>query len=343
MYTSVRSFVSAPLIVLLLVGGACADDPSAGSSDERGSQDADSDADTHGSESAEEDADANTDTNTEAESDAETGDTTDASEGGDPADFFGDAMLNIAHRGGAGELPEHTLVAYEGGLTIGVDVLEVDIHETSDSELVIMHDDTVDRTTDGSGTIATKTLAEIKALDAAYNFTTDGSTFPYRGTGITVPTVDEVFSAFPDELYVVEIKPGNPALVAPLLAALDIYDLRERVVLASTHADVLAEIRTSASDIHTSLTTGEVITFISLNETSEQSYEPPGLFLQVPIDLGGIPVLSLAVVERAERLGMKVHPWTINDEDDMRMLIDWGVHGIMTDYPTLLQSIIDEG
>lgn len=269
---------------------------------------------------------------------SETGSTSD----GGPADFFGDAVLNIAHRGGAGEFPEHTLSAYAGGLAVGVDVLELDVHSTSDAELVIMHDDTVDRTTNGSGPIDGMTLAQIKALDAAYTFTIDGSTFPFRDMGIEVPTPDEVFSAHPDELYVIEIKPNDATLVAPLLVALDAHDLRDRVVLASTNPAVLDEIRTQASDIHTSLTTSEVVAFIGLDATTEATYEPPGLFLQVPLTLAGLPVLDQQSVERAERLGMKVHPWTINDEDEMRMLLAWGVHGIMTDYPSLLESVLNE-
>ncbi|MEZ4374468.1 MAG: glycerophosphodiester phosphodiesterase family protein [Polyangiaceae bacterium] len=101
-------------------------------------------------------------------------------------------FLNIAHRGGRKLAPEHTLVAYQNGLDVGADILELDVHATSDGVLVLMHDDTVDRTTNGTGAIKELTFAELRSLDAAYNFSEDGGqTFPYRGKGIQVPTLEE--------------------------------------------------------------------------------------------------------------------------------------------------------
>ena len=258
-------------------------------------------------------------------------------------DLLGDKLLNIAHRGGAREFPEHTLVAYEGCLAAGSHVLELDVHRTQDDVLVVMHDDTVDRTTDGAGAIVDMTLAELKELDAGYNFSTDGGqSYPYRDQGVTVPTVEEVFTAFPDELYVIELKPSDPGLIAPLLAALDDHGLRERAVLASFHDGVVYQLRADAPDVHTAMTLGEVVEFIALTPETIEGYEPPARFLQVPIEYQGITVITPERVAMADQLGLKIHAWTINDEAEMQTLIDWSVHGIMTDYPSRLAGVLGD-
>jgi glycerophosphoryl diester phosphodiesterase len=260
-----------------------------------------------------------------------------------PPGLFSDRVLNIAHRGGAGEFPEHTMIAYQGALDVGTHMLEIDVHRTVDGELVLMHDDTVDRTTDGSGLIADMTLSDLKALDAAYEFTLDGGqTYPYRGTGVAIPTPEEVFAAFPEALFVIEIKPAQALMVEEMLTAIDDAGVRENVILGSFNENVLDEIRLQAPDVHTSLSVGEVVEFAALTDETEAGYTPPALFLQVPIELMGITVLTPARVRRADRFGMRVQAWTINDEDEMRMLLDWGVHGIMTDLPSVLDAVLSE-
>ena len=115
--------------------------------------------------------------------------------------------LVFAHRGGGGLFPENTLEAFKYSAEMGVDVLELDIHSTADGKLVVMHDATVDRTTDGNGRVNELTFDQLKKLDAGYKFTNDGGkTFPFRGKNITVPTLDEVFSAFPAMTFNIEPK-----------------------------------------------------------------------------------------------------------------------------------------
>ena len=260
----------------------------------------------------------------------------------EPPDLLGDPLLNIAHRGGAGEFPEHTLVAYQGSLDVGAHVLELDVHRALDDALVVMHDDTVERTTDGEGAIVDMTLAELKQLDAAYDFTTDGGeSFPYRGQGINVPTVDEVLTAFPDALYVIEIKPNDASLIDPLLAALEQHGARARVVLASFNDGVMSELRATAPDVHTAMTIAEVVEFISLTPETTGGYEAPARFLQVPIGYPGIDVITPERVALADQLGLKIHAWTINDAAEMQLLQGWGVHGVMTDYPSRLDAVLN--
>jgi glycerophosphoryl diester phosphodiesterase len=135
------------------------------------------------------------DTETNGATETETGDTDDPP--GNP--FLSDQLLNIAHRGGGRLRPEATLPAFENALSVGADVLEFDLHASSDGVVVVIHDETVDRTTDGTGAVQAMTFAELRMLDAGYEFTPDGGqTFPYRGMGIQIPTLVEVLAGFPD-------------------------------------------------------------------------------------------------------------------------------------------------
>ena len=122
----------------------------------------------------------------------------------------------IAHQGGEWLRPSNTLVAFDHAVELGVDVLEMDIHQTQDGVIVLMHDATVDRTTDGSGAIKEMSFAEIRELDAGYYWTDDdGATYPYRGQGIQVPTLEELFQRYPDMRMNIEIKQETPSMVRP--------------------------------------------------------------------------------------------------------------------------------
>lgn len=260
--------------------------------------------------------------------------------------FHCDGVLNIAHQGGKKVRPEHTMIAYEQALEDGADVLELDVHSTKDGVLVIMHDDTVDDTTDGTGAIKDMTYAEIQELDAAYRFTTDGGeTFPYRGMGHGVPTLQEVFEAYPNEPYVIEIKQETPSIIDPFVAMVEKHGILDQMVGAGfDYATVLA-LRAAAPDMDTSMSEEEATTFFveSAQDELSPSYVPPADFLQVPTERGGIQVLHDNFVPTAHALGIKVHIWTINDAEEMRTLIeDFDVDGIITDDVATLTQVIAE-
>ena len=149
-----------------------------------------------------------------------------------------------AHRGGEGLWPSNTLYAFERALHLGVDVLEIDIHLTADGTLVIRHDPTVNSTTDGIGAIRDLTLAQIKALDAGYTWTEDGGqSFPFRGLGITIPTLEEAFQAFPGAFWSIDIKPDDPGVVDLFCRTLRQYDKLKQVVVGSFHDPQLRRFR----------------------------------------------------------------------------------------------------
>ncbi len=255
--------------------------------------------------------------------------------------LFSDQFLNIAHRGGRAIRPEHTMVAYEHALSVGADVLELDVHATSDGILVVMHDSTIDRTTNGIGAIQELTFEEIRTFDAAFRFTEDGGeTFPFRGQGLLVPTLAEVFEAFPDVPYVIEVKQESPSIIDAFVVLCREHGAIDQMIGAAFSDQVLVELREAAPEMATSMALVEVAAFWGLPPEDEATYEPPGEFLQVPTTFQGIDVLIPSFLERAERFGLKIQVWTINDADQMGDLVQLGVDGIITDYPDRLSEVI---
>ena len=262
-----------------------------------------------------------------------------------PQEILRCGVVNIAHRGGRRIRPEHTLLAYDTALEDGTDILELDVHETSDGEIVVMHDDTLDRTTDCSGPIKEQTFEAIRTCDAGYEFTPDGgTTYPYRGTGLVVPTLQEVLARYPDTAFVIEIKQETPSIVDHFVEVMDEYDAIDKTVGAAFSDAVLVELRAAAPALATNLGVDETREFwLQSQITPDPTYQPPAEFLQIPLRFGGIDLLHPNLVPFAQSFGMKVHFWTINDETEMRMLIeDYGIDGIMTDDPPLLTEVIND-
>jgi glycerophosphoryl diester phosphodiesterase len=249
--------------------------------------------------------------------------------------------LVIAHRGGAGRWPENTLYAFERAAALGADVIETDVRVTKDGELIVLHDEDVGRTTDGTGSVGSMTLAELKKLDAAYRFSTDGGrSFPLRGTGVNVPTLREVFEALPRVRFNIEPKQGAPLLAVPLCRLIRERGMTERVMVASFSGATLQEFRRECPEVATSAAPGEVAHFLALEEAGlADSYSPPMQALQVPVRAGVVRVLTRDFVEAAHRRGLRVHAWTIDDEAEMRRLVEMGMDGVMTDYPDRLLRV----
>jgi glycerophosphoryl diester phosphodiesterase len=252
-------------------------------------------------------------------------------------------VLVIAHRGGAGLWPENTLYAFERASASGVDVIETDVRATADGELVVFHDESVGRTTDGTGQVGSMTLAELKRLDAAHRFSPDGGrTFPLRGQGVNVPTLREVFAALPRMRFNIEPKQGAPSLAAPLCRLIREHDMTDRVLVASFSGTTLEEFRRVCPEVATSASTGEVATFLALQRAGlAASYTPAMQALQVPERAGAVSLLTRDFVHAAHGRNLRVHAWTINDESDMRRLLDLGLDGIMTDYPDRLLKLLN--
>ena len=251
--------------------------------------------------------------------------------------------LVFAHRGGGGLFPENTLEAFKYSAQMNVYVLELDVRATSDGKLVVLHDSSVDRTTDGQGKVSDLTLEQVKKLDAGFKFTNDGGkTFPFRGKGITVPTLEEIFAALPAMTFNIEPKQQTPSITAPLCSILRERKMTGNVIVGSFRQEVLDEFRANCSEVATSASPSEVSKFLALYKTGlAETFEPQMQALQVPENAGYLNIVSKDFVETAHKLNLKVHVWTVNETSDMQRLLELGVDGIMTDYPDRLIALLD--
>ena len=249
----------------------------------------------------------------------------------------------IAHQGGDGVWPSNTLFAFEHAAELDVDVLEMDIHMTKDGILVVSHDDTVDRLTDGEGLIKEMTLSEVQSFDAAYDWSPldDGAEYPYRGQGITIPTLESVFEQFPEYRMNIEIKQAEPSIARPFCNLIRTHKMEGRVLVASFSDEALVEFRETCPEIATSGSRGQVKTFVYMHLAFLGRLYPP-IFsaVQVPIENSGITILTSRFVNVAHARGLWVDAWTIDDPAEMRALIEIGVDGIITDRPDLLMEVL---
>ena len=249
----------------------------------------------------------------------------------------------IAHQGGMGQWPAETLYAYERAAKLGVDVLELDIHATRDGAMVLMHDARVDDTTNGTGPVRRFSLAELKRLDAGYKWTADGGkTFPFRGKGIKVATLEEVFEAFPRMRMNIEIKQSEPSLVDALCEMIGRQGMEERVLVASFSHEVIERFRARCGRVATSASKNELLEFLAGRDSIVRRRLRPDA-LQVKDSVSVVRVLTERLVRRAHgpRVNLPVHAWTVNDIDAMRRMIRLGVDGIITDYPGPLLALLE--
>lgn len=261
-------------------------------------------------------------------------------------------VIAYAHQGGAWEYPSSTLAAIDHALEAGATGIELDVHATADGHLVVCHDATVDRTTDGSGIIAEMGLDEVQALDPAYWFipgadTTHGRApedYPFRGRApddhdFRIPTLEEVLERFPGIVLNLDIKQTAP-VASPyegaLASLLRRYERTDDVIVASFLDVATDTFRKLAPQVPTSAGTAAVAAFWRALHEGRRPDPLPHVALQVPEERGGILIVDEAFVEAAHSLGLAVHVWTVNEPNSMRRLVETGVDGIVTDLPTTL-------
>jgi glycerophosphoryl diester phosphodiesterase len=259
-----------------------------------------------------------------------------------PAFWAGPSPRVIAHRGGRGLWPENTLYAFEHAAALGVDVLEMDLRRTRDGEIVVLHDETVDRTTDGRGAVAAMNIADIKRLDAGYRWTADdGATHPFRGQGVSIPSLREVLQALPGAKLNLEIKPGDPSMGRPLCELVGAHGAQLRVAVVSVEQAAIDAFRTACPTVATAASKDEVVWFVRLSKLALLPlYRPTGYALQIPERVGSLQVLTPGLMRDARRLNLKLEIWTVNDQSDMRRLLAMGVDGLMTDFPDRLLALL---
>lgn len=251
----------------------------------------------------------------------------------------------IAHRGGRRLRPENTLAAFTHAAELGVDILEMDVQSAADGTIVVIHDITVERTTDGAGRVDSMSLAKLRELDAAHRWSADGGkTFPYRGTGVRIPTLDDVFARFPAMRMSIEMKNADSKLAQLLCALTRQRGMSQKVLVASVNADAVDAFRRDCPYVATSMTANEARLFYVLNLVGlTKAYSPEAQALQMPYRINERTIASAELIQAAHRSNLKTHVWTINDEARMRELIAAGVGGIITDQPDLLLRLLGRG
>lgn len=242
----------------------------------------------------------------------------------------------IAHRGASGYAPENTLAAFELALKQGADAFELDVRLTRDGAPVVIHDAALDRTTDLTGPVRARTLAELRQADAGHRFTADrGRTTPYRGAGLRIPTLAEVLWSFPAMPVLVEVK--EPEVQEAVRRVLLDEGAAERCVVASEHLGALEVFREEEfargasgpeiSEFYWSVMLGRALSW------------PPYRTLSVPVRHRGLPVPTRGFVAAARRYGCPVHVWTVNDAATARRLWARGVAGIVTNLPDVMVAL----
>jgi glycerophosphoryl diester phosphodiesterase len=251
------------------------------------------------------------------------------------------APLLIAHRGGSALAPENTLTAFRSAAVIwAADMIELDVRASADGHCVVIHDDTLERTTNGSGLVSALSVDELKSLDAGYHFTRDGgATHPFRGRGITISTFDEVLEALPRMRFTVEVKTG--AAQTPLFAAIERHAAHQRVIAAGMHARDRTEFKDYRGAISAS---GETMRrFYLLHRLGLARFASTHFdCVHAPEVWGGMRIVTARFVRDLKDHDIPLYVWTVDDPDDMLRLLSWGVEGILSDRPDLLGRVLHE-
>ena len=252
--------------------------------------------------------------------------------------FASSRPLVFAHRGGSGLAPENTIKAFDTGLALGADGLELDVHLSRDGVVVVHHDRTLERTTGGRGDVAAHSADELARVDAGYAFRRD-DTFPFRGTGIGVPTLAAVLARYRSARIIVELKVNIAELAAAAIEVVRRADAVDRVCFGSFGVRVLRATRAIEPAIATSASREEVRWALYKSWCRWPVRRPPYAGYQAPEWSGRTHVVSRRFVEMAHRVNLAVQVWTVDAEDDARRLLEWGVDALITDRPDVIVPV----
>ncbi|MBH9967253.1 glycerophosphodiester phosphodiesterase [Bacillus sp. V3] len=255
-------------------------------------------------------------------------------------------ILNISHRGASGYAPEHTLPSYELGDQMGGDYIELDLQMTKDGELIAMHDETLDRTTNGTGQVKDHTLEEIKSLDAGSWF---NAAYPEKAkdeyNGLQVQTLQEVIEHFgKNKNYYIETKSPDvyPGMEEKLLEILKDYNLTRqngpssRVIIQSFSEESLQKVHNLNENI-------PLVQLLDYKGTATITDEELDHYSEYAAGLGmSYKKINQDYVQKVREHDLLIHPYTVNDKEVMKQLLEWGVTGMFTNYPDVLEETMKE-
>lgn len=249
-----------------------------------------------------------------------------------------DHLITVAHRGGSGLRPENTIAAFDHGLSLGADAIECDVHLSRDGEVVVIHDPTLDRTTDAAGPVSARAADALARVDAGFHFGSSAG-HPYRGLGFGVPRLAQLLSRYRDHPIVIELKGDRPEVAERTVDVLRASDALDRVIIGGFSHGVLATARRLAPALVTSASFEEATAAVTRPDWTAPSPTAFRLF-QVPFRLDGRQQFDRRFVDRARGAGMPVQVWVVDEPDQMRMLLEWGVTGLITDRPDRAVEVV---
>jgi glycerophosphoryl diester phosphodiesterase len=250
-----------------------------------------------------------------------------------PALSFGRAQV-FAHRGGAALRPENTILAFDHGMSLGADGVELDVHLSRDGVVVVHHDTTLERTTNGHGSLAALTADELARLDAGHHF--EG----FRGAAGGVPALQDVLRRYPAALFIIELKVNEPALAHKTIDVIRAAGALDRVAVGSFGTRVLRAARAYEPRILSGASREETRLALYRSWVRWPVRHPPNDAFQVPEQSGSTRVVSPRFVHDAHDVGVAVQVWTVNEVADMRRLLDWGVDGLISDRPDRAVEVV---
>jgi len=241
----------------------------------------------------------------------------------------------VGHRGNAAHAPENTIESFRQAAAIGVDALEMDVHVTADGHVVVIHDATLDRTTNLSGRADRMTLAGIQRADAGANFTLDGGrTWPYRSKGLTIPTLDEVLRTFPSMPLLIEVKAraASPAT----RALIERHQAQARCIVAAFDEESMGAftgsgIAQGASRRDTGKLMWRALTRVAPSRVDFDVMCIPAVYHGLPLPVRGYATILAP-------LGVPVHVWTVDDARQAGRLRRAGVRGIISNDPAVMRT-----
>ncbi len=247
-----------------------------------------------------------------------------------------ESPLRFAHRGSRVLWPENTMVAFQGAVDLGYRYIETDVRISKDRQVVVFHDGTLERTTDGIGKVSDRTLDELRRLDAGYHFGADKG-FPLRGGEVRISSLAEVFAEFPDAHLNIDLKgPGMEWAVADVIRAAG----REESTLIGSFVDrrIAKFRRITSGAVATSAGPTAALAMWTASRAGRHVKRPVAAY-QLPFNYRSLPMDDkyIAAIHAA---GAQVHAWTVNDAPDMDRLLDMGVDGIVTDRPDTLNEVL---
>lgn len=259
--------------------------------------------------------------------------------------------LLFAHQGGEHLAPTNTLAAFARADEIGgSDFFDVDVHMTSDGQLVGLHDATVDRTTNGQGRIDSMTLAQAQELDAGYHFQDLDGQYSYRGQGVRILALEELFRVYGQKYYLhFEIKDTYPKhgpsqIEQKLWELIQAYQMEKRVIVASFQQGIVNRFnRLAGGQVVMGAGSAEITQFVLAHKLRLPAfYRRKSQVLEIPTHSSGFNLKDRRLIEGAHRLGMEVYYWTIDDPAEMRELLALGADGLFTNRPDLLKTLLEE-